>query len=436
MGAGGRPSWVVGPYAAQGFVSGSNGFPGFADYTAGTWRRGNVAAYGDVELGGPADRWMAGAALRVEHFDVIGGTTNGKLSARYRLSGAVSARGGVSTGFRAPTPGQQNTLNVQTTLNDRLELVDSGTVPSTFRAARLRGGRPLVSETSVNTTAGLVVDAGPFTLTADYFRIDVADRLALSQTFTPTPDERALLLSEGITSAGTLTFFRFFINDFSTSTQGVDVVSTWAPSALGGGTVFSFALNHTRTNMTEETDLLGPGDVLALERGVPRTRWNAAVTRRLGRASLLGRLHCYGDWIDLFDARFVSGAEAPILGGRYIVDLELGVPLGAGVTLSAGGQNLLTPSPTATKDWPRPSACRTASSRRGASAAGTATSAWAAAGAVKARRRLPVGAHDGPVAGILASTASHATSSQPWNTSARPTCRTEGARRRSPSSAR
>ena len=340
VGAGGRPSWVVGPYAPQGFVSGSNGFPGFADYTAGTWRRGNVAAYGDIELGGPADRWMAGAALRVERFDAIGAATNGKLSARYRLSGAVSARGGVSTGFRAPTPGQQNTLNVQTTLNDQLELVDSGTVPSTFRAAQLRGGRPLVPETSVNTTAGLVVDAGPFTLTADYFRIDVADRLALSQTFTLTPDERALLLSEGITSAGTLTFFRFFINDFSTSTQGVDVVSTWAPPALGGGTVFSFALNHTRTNVTQETDLLGPGDVLALERGVPRTRWNAAVAQRLGRASLLGRLHYYGDWIDLFDARFVSGADAPVLGGRYIVDLELGVPLGAGVTLSAGGQNL------------------------------------------------------------------------------------------------
>ena len=339
VGAGGRPSWVVGPYAVQGFVSGSNGFPGFADYTAGTWRRGNVAAYGDVEVGGPADRWMAGAALRVERFDAIGAATNGKLSARYRLSGAVSARGGVSTGFRAPTPGQQNTLNVQTTLNDQLELVDSGTVPSTFRAAQLRGGRPLVPETSVNTTAGLVVDAGPFTLTADYFRIDVADRLALSQTFTLTPDERALLLSEGITSAGTLTFFRFFINDFSTSTQGVDVVSTWAPPALGG-TVFSFALNHTRTNVTQETDLLGPGDVLALERGVPRTRWNAAVAQPLGRASLLGRLHYYGDWIDLFDARFVSGADAPVLGGRYIVDLELGVPLGAGVTLSAGGQNL------------------------------------------------------------------------------------------------
>ena len=41
-----------------------------------------------------------------------------------------------------------------------------------------------------------------------------------------------------------------------------------------------------------------------------------------------------------------------------------------------------------------------------------------------------------PPPSLPGSTASHPASSQPWNTTARPTCRTEGARRRSPSSAR
>ena len=205
--SGGRPSWEVGPYAAQGFVSGSNGFPGFPDYTAGTWTRANAALYGDVELRQPDDRWTVGGALRFEYFDVFGATTNGKLSARYGLSDEVSLRGGVSTGFRAPTPGQQNTFNVQSTINpETLDLVDSATVPSTYLAAQLRGGRALDPETSTNATAGLVVDTGPFTLTADYFHIDVDNRLALSQNFTLAADERALLLSEGITSARTLAF--------------------------------------------------------------------------------------------------------------------------------------------------------------------------------------------------------------------------------------
>ena len=39
IGAGDQPSWEIGPYAAQGFSSGSNGFNGYrADTTAGVWR--------------------------------------------------------------------------------------------------------------------------------------------------------------------------------------------------------------------------------------------------------------------------------------------------------------------------------------------------------------------------------------------------------------
>ena len=341
IGAGGRPSWEVGPFAAQGFVSGSNGFPGFPDYTAGAWNRSNVALYGDLELRDPGERWTVSGALRFEHFDLFGSTTNGKLSGRYGLSDKVSVRGGVSTGFRAPTPGQQNTLNVQTTIDPKtLQLVDSANVPSTFLAAELKGGKPLEPETSLNTTAGLVVDTGSFTLTADYFRVDLSNRLALSQTFTLTEDERALLLSEGIASAGTLAFFRFFINDFSSRNQGIDLVTTYTPAELGGNTAFSYAMNYTHTQLTEESDLLTPGDVLGLERGVPRFRWNAAVTQRLGRVDLLGRVNYFGSWVDHFDARFVRGAGSPLLDGRHILDLEASIALTDSLRLALGGQNV------------------------------------------------------------------------------------------------
>ena len=230
---------------------------------------------------------------------------------------------------------------MQSTINPRtLDLVDSATVPSTYRAAQLRGGRPLDPETSTNATAGLVVDTGAFTLTADYFHVDVSNRLALSQNFTLGADERALLLSEGITSARTLAFFRFFINDFSTRTRGIDVVSTYAPPGLRGDTVFSLAMNRTDTDVTEESDLLSPGDVLALERGVPETRWNVAVSQRAGRVGLLGRLHYFGSWVDHLDARSARGADAQVLGGRFILDLEASVALAPDVTLAVGGQNV------------------------------------------------------------------------------------------------
>ena len=47
IGIGEAASWEIGPFAAQGFSSGSNGFPGFSDIAAGGWHRANYAAYGD-----------------------------------------------------------------------------------------------------------------------------------------------------------------------------------------------------------------------------------------------------------------------------------------------------------------------------------------------------------------------------------------------------
>ena len=61
-----RESWDIGPYAAQGFSVGSNGFSDFSPLAAGTWNRSSIATYGDVELSGLEDRWTIGAAARVE----------------------------------------------------------------------------------------------------------------------------------------------------------------------------------------------------------------------------------------------------------------------------------------------------------------------------------------------------------------------------------
>ena len=189
IGAGGQPSWEIGPYAAQGFSSGSNGFNGYrADTTAGSWSRSNVAVYGDIEFSDPAGRWTVDTALRFESFEDFGATTNGKIAARVELNDVFSLRGAVSSGFRAPTPGQQNAFNVTTAFIDG-QLTNNGVVPSTSAVAVARGGGQLQPEQSVNYSAGAVVEQGPFTFTADYFRIDIDDRVALSQEIKLTESE-------------------------------------------------------------------------------------------------------------------------------------------------------------------------------------------------------------------------------------------------------
>ena len=120
IGLGDEPSWQIGPYAPQGFSAGSNGFPGFSPIAAGNWSRANTALYGEVELQGRDDAWTVSGALRLEDFEDLGATTNGKLSGRYRLGGRVALRASVSSGFRAPTPGQQNAFNVSTEYDHEL----------------------------------------------------------------------------------------------------------------------------------------------------------------------------------------------------------------------------------------------------------------------------------------------------------------------------
>ena len=184
IGLGEPDSWRQGPYAAQGFSVGSNGTPGFGPIAAGTWNRANAAVYGDVEFRGASRDWTLGTAARYEHFADFGATLNGKLSARLPLSRRVALRGSLGTGFRAPTPGQQNAFNVSARYVLALDdLVNNGTISSTSAVARLRGGRPLLPERSVNASVGAVAGEGPFTLTVDYFRIELADRLTLSRSF-------------------------------------------------------------------------------------------------------------------------------------------------------------------------------------------------------------------------------------------------------------
>ena len=109
IGAGDRASWEIGPYAAQGFSSGSNGFNGYrADTTAGRWSRGNVAVYGDLEFTDPAGMWNFGTAVRLEDFEDFGTTTNGKVSTRVRVERRVlAARGGQHRVPGRPPPGSR-----------------------------------------------------------------------------------------------------------------------------------------------------------------------------------------------------------------------------------------------------------------------------------------------------------------------------------------
>ena len=347
IGLGEEASWRIGPYAAQGFSAGSNGFPGFSPIAAGEWNRANAAVYGEVEYVPGNERWGLSAALRFEDYEDFGSALNGKLAGRIEASGGLAFRGSISTGFRAPTPGQQNAFNVSTQWAPELmELVNNGTIPSTSRVAALRGGKQLEAEKSLNVAVGTVFERGPLTLTADWFRIDLEDRLGVTQLFALRPAEVEQLLSEGITSAANLANFRFFANDFTTRTRGLDLVAGWRPGVFGGRTRLALAFNLTETAVVAwNPDLLDNRRIREIEEALPDVRWNLSLDHTVGRFDVLARLSYFDQWYDARDNWTYDGF--------VLVDLEAAMLLNASSRLTFGARNALNnepgrnPNPTA-----------------------------------------------------------------------------------------
>ena len=344
---GDRASWEIGPLAEQGFSSGSNGFPGFPDIAAGTWSRSNSAFYVEAEIY-PLENWLLAGALRYENFDDFGSTTNYKLATNYGFTDQLKVRGSYSTGFRAPTPGQQNAFNVTTEFGEDSEgnfiLVNKGTIPSTHSAAELVGGKGLEPEKSKNFTVGAVVGRDALSLTIDYFNIEVEDRMTVSSDKQLTEEQIEQLEATGI-NARNLQEFRFFTNDFETHTQGIDFVVT-APA--GSGTL-SLAYNYTRTEVAQyDSLLLDEQRITLLEKGLPRRRGNLTLTQALtDKWSALGRVSYYGSW-----SEWAFGPAAQVFGGTFLFDLEASLSFAPRSTVAVGVQNLLNVEPDNRTDGP------------------------------------------------------------------------------------
>ena len=342
-----RESHQIGPLAAQGFTAASNGFSGFSPVAAGKWHRYNVAAYLETEIR-PIDPLLIALAVRAEQFEIFGGTLNYKAAANYKVTETMRLRGSYSTGFRAPTPGQQNTFNITTEYDfEKGDLVNKGTIPSTNPAVDVVTGKEdnsLDPETSNNFTGGFTVDILGVNFTMDFFDIRLKNRLSVSQHFTLTDAQKADLIAGGVTSAANLQTFQFFINDFSTTTNGIDFVIT-AP--IPNGNLIA-VYNFTNTTVTDHNpDTLDDHRIRELQENLPAHRASlTGVYSLTDDWGVLGRASYFSGWFDSED--FLQNPEMEGVGeytGRVIFDLETTYTVGAGLALTLGGRNILNTYP-------------------------------------------------------------------------------------------
>jgi len=254
--------------------AGAQVFPGFRPSNEVDVTRNSKAVYVDLE-GDVFAQLRVGLAGRFEDFSDFGSTSNGKLTVRYSPMKQLILRGAVSTGFRAPSLNQSYFSAVSTNfLRDpatgQLAPFEVGTYPVSSPIAKALGATPLKPEESKNRSFGIVVEPmSNLEFTADYFHIDIDDRVVFSGNFTGARVQ-PLIAPFGVTGA------RFFTNAIDTETKGYDLVANYQHGfgSLGRGD-FSAAYSNN------ETKIVGVVQTPAILAGLEETLFDRIERRRL-----------------------------------------------------------------------------------------------------------------------------------------------------------
>ena len=328
--------------AAQGFGVGSNGFPGFQPGDAGENTVRAMAAYIDLESN-VSENLLLGAAMRYENYADFGNTLDGKFAARLQIADNMAVRGAVSTGFRVPTAGQANLRNVTTEFNMG-RLADIATLPPTNPIAQQKGASALTPEESVNTTLGVVFNAGGMDVTVDYYRIEIEDRISFTSRFNLTAADVQALLNAGVSDASSFTSVRFFSNLQTVEASGIDVVATYPFNLAGGVSGLTLAANWSDIELTKfNPDFTSNNRRLQIEQGRPDSRFTLTWNHTQGKWRLMARARHYGEY---YDAPTNDGSVAFYPDPSLLFDFEVSVDATEALSILFGMQNAFDEYPS------------------------------------------------------------------------------------------
>ena len=329
---------------------GSNGFPGNSPQFSETYSRDSYAAYVDVS-GDVTDSLFLQGALRYEDYSDFDSELVYKVAGKYDITDNFGFRASYGTGFRAPTPGQQGTINVSTRLPNGLP-VATGLFPANSSVALALGSSPLTPELATNYTFGVTATLGQLDLTVDMYRIDMEDRTYAISTRDVSTDPTSgdaysnyqALSAAGIPGAESIGGVFYFANAFDTKTQGVDIVATYPLSLTSNSeTILTASMNFNKSEFdSNPSAYLNAEDQFDFENGTPEWRGVVMARHMVGDLTLMGRANIYGAYqnsdsgtplqVQDFDAAVQYDLE-----GRYQFD-EI-------FSLAIGGRNIFDKYP-------------------------------------------------------------------------------------------
>ena len=325
-------------------AAGSQVFPGFRPTDETNEARSNTSLYADVESD-LTSMLLVGGAVRYENYTDFGSQTTGKVTARFAPVQQFAVRGGYSTGFRAPSL-QQSWFTATSTNFINGVPFEVRTFPVSSAPAQLLGAKPLTPEKSRNVSAGITAQPVPaLSITADYYNIEIDDRVVLSENLTQTA-VRDFLAANGQPGIGG---GRFFTNAIDTRTTGVDVVLNYGLNFRQRGILrLTAGASFNETEITAQKQVTPPAlaaqnDALysriergRVERGQPRNNFVLSGTHEVSKFTFTARTQRFGE-VTGFGT---TPANDQTFGAKWITDASVGLAVRENVKFSFGADNL------------------------------------------------------------------------------------------------
>jgi iron complex outermembrane recepter protein len=347
-----------GPAAGAQGALGAQVFPGFRPTDERTETRSNVAGYIDLESN-VTSQLLLNVAGRAERYSDFGSTADGKIAARFEPVRGIAVRGAFGTGFRAPSLAQSWFSATSTNfivVGGVNTPFDVRTFPVATPEARVLGATSLEPEQSRNFSAGVSLEPlSELTITADWYAIDIDDRIVLSGNFTQA-GVRQLLEDNGITGvAGG----RFFTNAIDTESRGFDIVASYGLLLGNAGLLrFTGGYNQTKTKVTRLADppaplaalnlsLLDRVEIGRLEEGQPKNNINLTLNYTVRGLGINLHNQRFGE----VTAHNLDAALDQTFDPEWITDLDVSYQLVRRLRISAGANNLFDVYPQEWKDF-------------------------------------------------------------------------------------
>ncbi|HHB92956.1 MAG TPA: TonB-dependent receptor [Thioploca sp.] len=359
-------------------------FPGFRPDNELNEYRNSIAGYLDIEAD-ITEAFLLTGAVRYENYSDFGETVNGKISTRLKVGENFNIRGGLQTGFRAPSLHQIH-FNSTSTLFIDGDPFEVGVFPNTSRIARILGINKLKEETSFGATFGFTakVPSANLKITVDGYILDIDDRVIETGQFTAdgNPELEALFAQANAERVG------FFANAVDTETKGVDVVvnhNADVSDKVSISSTLAFTISDTEiqkvnvpraianAGLTER--FFDPTSRVYLESAVPRVKGNLSHNIKIGdKWNIFLRNSYFGEVTEATNnvaSGFLTATETTAnsrnisqiqvnsgdytinrlydlnYAGKIVTDLSFGYNLDENTKLTVGANNLLDVYPDA-----------------------------------------------------------------------------------------